>query len=175
MGDAEQLACIRQGTATWHAWRNKNPTTTVDLTGENLSGANLSGAYLVGANLRAANLCEAKLMGAKLMGADLSEAYLRGADRWRYEKVRHGGHLPEFEAEYHGEGRWQIVQDDRTADVVALANKGKTQRGIAIALEISQPTVNRILKKARQQGLFRAERGARQDVIQRFIYIDDES
>jgi hypothetical protein len=45
--------------------------------------------------------------------------------KWTYEKVRHGGHLPDFEAEYHGEGRWQLVQDDRTADVIALAKKGK--------------------------------------------------
>jgi AAA domain/Homeodomain-like domain len=73
--------------------------------------------------------------------------------KWTYEKVRHGGHLPDFEAEYHGEGRWQLVQDDRTADVIALAKKGKSQRGIGQALDISQPTVNRILRKAHKQGL----------------------
>ena len=34
--------------------------------------------------------------------------------KWRYEKVRHGGHLPEFEAEYQAETRsWQVVQDGR--------------------------------------------------------------
>lgn len=73
--------------------------------------------------------------------------------KWTYEKVRHGGHLPDFEAEYHGAGQWQLVQDDRTADVIALANKSKSQRAIAQALDISQPTVNRILRKAHKQGL----------------------
>ncbi len=37
--------------------------------------------------------------------------------------------------------------------MIALAGKGKSQRGIAQALDISQPTVNRILRKAHKQGL----------------------
>ena len=83
--------------------------------------------------------------------------------KWRYEKVRHGGHLPEFEAEYQSETRtWQLVQDVRAAEVIELARKGKTQRGIAVALEISQPTVNRILKRARQQGLLELNQKAEQ-------------
>jgi DNA-binding transcriptional regulator LsrR (DeoR family) len=46
--------------------------------------------------------------------------------------------------------------------VIELARKGKTQRGIAVALEISQPTVNRILKRARQQGLLELNQKAGQ-------------
>ena len=45
------------------------------------------------------------------------------------------------------------MQDDRAAEVIALAKKGKTQRAIGLALEMSQPTVNRILRKAHKQGL----------------------
>ncbi|HKV79542.1 MAG TPA: AAA family ATPase [Candidatus Sulfotelmatobacter sp.] len=73
---------------------------------------------------------------------------------WKYEKVRHGGHLPEFEAEYNTDTRtWEMGQDDRTAEVIEMASKGKTQRGIALAMEMSPATVNRILKRARQQGV----------------------
>lgn len=68
--------------------------------------------------------------------------------------MRHGGHLPEFEAEYQSESRtWQVVQDGRTAEVIELARQGKTQRAIALSLEMSPATVNRVLKRARQQGL----------------------
>ena len=73
------------------------------------------------------------------------------AFKWKYEKVRHGGHLPEFEAEY--DGQWQIVQDDRMASVIEMSRAGKDQRAIGRALEMSASTVNRILRKARQQGL----------------------
>lgn len=76
--------------------------------------------------------------------------------KWTYEKVRHGGHLPEFEAEYNPESRtWQTVQDNRTAEIVELAAKGKTQRAIALSLDMSPASVNRVLKRARQQGLLK--------------------
>jgi hypothetical protein len=73
------------------------------------------------------------------------------AFKWKYEKVRHGGHLPEFEAEY--DGQWQIVQDDRMATVIEMSKAGKDQRAIGKALDMSASTANRILRKARQQGL----------------------
>jgi len=79
MAYQEQLNIIRQGVATWNAWRKEYPETKVELSFANLSG-NLSGIDLGGANLFTANLVCLKLNGANLRGADLRVADLRGAD-----------------------------------------------------------------------------------------------
>lgn len=70
---------------------------------------------------------------------------------WKYEKVRHGAYLPGFEAAY--DKGWAVVEDDRAAEVMALAKDGKTQREIAKETGLSQATVNRIKLKA--EGLAR--------------------
>jgi len=67
------------------------------------------------------------------------------AFKWRYEKVRHGGSLQDFSAAY--DGTWHLTEDDREAEVIELHGQGKTQRAIATALDLSQPTVNRIIRK----------------------------
>ncbi len=99
MADEEHLRIIREGTAAWNQWREKqHPRIRPDLRGlqldnVNLRGANLSGASLAGAQLRGANLSNANLMwadlgapiegqtvGAPLIGAaDLTGADLTGA------------------------------------------------------------------------------------------------
>jgi hypothetical protein len=100
----EHLALLRQGSAIWNEWRERNtdewPERQPDLRGANLSGANLSGADLIDAdlsradlsrahlswadiseaNLREANLREANLRGANLSDADLREVNLSEAD-----------------------------------------------------------------------------------------------
>ena len=76
------------------------------------------------------------------------------AFKWEYEKVRHGGRLREFEAEYLPELRkWQIREDERMAEVLEMAKTGKSCRAIAASLDMAKSTVNRVLQKARQQGL----------------------
>ena len=74
------------------------------------------------------------------------------AFKWVYTKVRHGGKLPGFEAQYTAAG-WQMREDERMGDVVKMFKDGKTQRAIARALEMSQPTVCRLLRKAANDGL----------------------
>ncbi len=76
------------------------------------------------------------------------------AFKWGYEKVRHGGYLQDFEASYNG-SEWSVCEDSRQAEVLELSRSGKSQRAIATALDMSQPTVNRILKRAEQAGLER--------------------
>jgi uncharacterized protein YjbI with pentapeptide repeats len=81
----EHLALLRQGTATWNEWRERNSSIAPDLREANLSHADLSGANLIEAQLLFANLIEAKLLhgnliGAKLFGANLSGANLFGAN-----------------------------------------------------------------------------------------------
>jgi hypothetical protein len=80
MADAEQLALIRKGAATWNAWRGENPTVLPQLSGANLRKADLREAVFVSTNLSGANLSEAKLREANLGGADLSEANVSGAN-----------------------------------------------------------------------------------------------
>jgi len=75
------------------------------------------------------------------------------AFKWNYSKVRHGGHLPEFEARYTLETGWVITDDPRLEEVAKMLQASKSQRAIALALDMSQPTVNRIVKKIRERGL----------------------
>jgi uncharacterized protein YjbI with pentapeptide repeats len=75
MSNAEHLALIKQGVATWNEWRQANPEVRV-----NLFRADLEGMYLAGANLSKVDLRRAQLSRAFLRSADLSEAYLLGAD-----------------------------------------------------------------------------------------------
>jgi hypothetical protein len=65
MADAQLLALIRQGPATWNQWRETN---------QELMNLDLSGAHLVRANLFRANLFRANLSGADLSRADLKSA-----------------------------------------------------------------------------------------------------
>ncbi len=105
MADAEHLALLMQGAATWNQWRQEHPKILpnfskaqlcgVDLSGAHLHGADFSAAQLRDANLRRAdlrkarlhradlrwaNLHEANLSQARLNEADLSGAHLREAD-----------------------------------------------------------------------------------------------
>jgi uncharacterized protein YjbI with pentapeptide repeats len=75
MSNAEHLALIKQGVATWNAWRQENPEVRA-----NLFRADLEGMYLAGANLSKVDLRRARLGRAFLRSANLSEAYLLGAD-----------------------------------------------------------------------------------------------
>jgi len=81
------------------------------------------------------------------------------AFQWGWEKVRHGGHLPGFEAEYSNptgkpeDGVWRLATDSRTAEVLEMHKAGKSQRAVATALDLSQPTVNRIIRRAEQDRL----------------------
>ena len=46
MANEEHLTLLKQGTATWNEWRERNPRSFVDLSYAGLSGTNLSGASL---------------------------------------------------------------------------------------------------------------------------------
>ena len=74
MADEQQVALLKQGADAWNAWRERNLSTKVDLTGAKLSGANLAGAVLTSAHLR-----DADLTSARPAGADLTGAYFAGA------------------------------------------------------------------------------------------------
>lgn len=64
---------------------------------------------------------------------------------WKYEKVRHGAHLPGFEAGYDSRSKsWAVLEDDRAAKIAEMLAEGKTERQIAAALNCNQSTVNRI-------------------------------
>ena len=80
MANDEHLALLRQGTAVWNQWRERNPDVVPDLEAADLSGADLSGADLRRANLCIACLYDTNLIRADLSGADLHQAYLSGAD-----------------------------------------------------------------------------------------------
>jgi Helix-turn-helix domain len=75
------------------------------------------------------------------------------AFKWRYSKVRHGGNLPDFEAAYDAVGGWKLVEDGRLPEVIKLHASGKSTRAIAMALNISQTAVSRMIRKANQAGL----------------------
>jgi hypothetical protein len=92
MADHSQRDILLKGAKAWNSWRERNPSTSINLSktylggmyGPDLSGADLSGAVLSdvnlsGANLTKADLSDAKLDGADLAGANLSEANLSGA------------------------------------------------------------------------------------------------
>jgi hypothetical protein len=90
MANAEHLALLRQGTAIWDDWRQRNPGSLPDLrrasliyaslSEANLTRADLIAADLIAADLIAANLITANLLGANLLGANLSKANLHGAN-----------------------------------------------------------------------------------------------
>jgi uncharacterized protein YjbI with pentapeptide repeats len=80
----EHLALLRQGTAIWNEWRDRNPGVVPNLAGADLSeaelpNANLNDADLIGANLSIADLEGAQLRNADLSGAHLIDATLSGA------------------------------------------------------------------------------------------------
>jgi archaellum biogenesis ATPase FlaH len=68
------------------------------------------------------------------------------AFKWVYEKVRHGGKLPDFEASYT-DGEWRIETDDRLAEVEAMTQAGKSSRAIATALDMTQSAVSRMQRR----------------------------
>ena len=63
----EHVALLKQGAATWNAWRDENPRVRLP----DLREAILTHTDLRRANLRRANLCEADLREAILTHADL--------------------------------------------------------------------------------------------------------
>jgi hypothetical protein len=81
VADEQQLALIKQGADVWNAWRERNPSTSVDLIDADLTGApNLMGADLFGAIMLGANLAGADLSGAALGRANLGGALLGQAN-----------------------------------------------------------------------------------------------
>jgi hypothetical protein len=86
----QHVDTAKHGTAAIAAWRLRNPSMSLDLSGVdlqnvNLAGADLSGATftyanLAGARLNAANFRVAKCNGATFDSADLSNADFTGAD-----------------------------------------------------------------------------------------------
>jgi uncharacterized protein YjbI with pentapeptide repeats len=95
MATPKHLKVLKQGTATWNKWREKNPEIRPDLSGADLTGVTLSKANLVGTDFSRAILTWADLDGADLTGANLKrttigftnlnwailrEANLQGAD-----------------------------------------------------------------------------------------------
>jgi IS30 family transposase len=74
------------------------------------------------------------------------------AFKWLWEKVRHGGRLPEFEAQYVC-GEWQIRDDERLEKVAEMLRANKTQTAIARELGLDQSTVSRFIRKATAKGL----------------------
>ncbi len=80
MANEEQLVLLTQGSKGWNAWRQKNPSIMIDLSGADLSGADLGVADLQGAKLWNIHLQNAHLQSANLNGADLRNADLRNAD-----------------------------------------------------------------------------------------------
>ena len=85
MANDEHVALLKQGVATWNAWRDENPNVRPDLCDADLRKANLPGVDLIwaglsGANLSGAMLGMAKLGAADLSYANLSKANLSGAD-----------------------------------------------------------------------------------------------
>ena len=69
MANDEHLDLLRQGTAVWNEWRERNPDIDPDLIGANLSGAKLSGV-----DLREANLSEASFFETIFNEVDLTRA-----------------------------------------------------------------------------------------------------
>jgi hypothetical protein len=80
VANEEHLALLRQGSAVWNEWRDRNPDIEPDLSGADLDKANLSKANLSKANLSKANLTRANLSKANLTRANLSEANLNAAN-----------------------------------------------------------------------------------------------
>jgi Pentapeptide repeats (8 copies) len=85
MANDEHVELLKQGVATWNAWRDENPDIRPDLSGADLDEANLGGADLIRANVRGANLSGANLSGADLdkadlIGTKLNKANLSGAE-----------------------------------------------------------------------------------------------
>jgi uncharacterized protein YjbI with pentapeptide repeats len=84
MANPKHLQIVKQGVASWNAWRKKEPLTLPDLSKADLRNrdfrqADLCLTNLQGAGLTRTNLCRANLMGADLSRADLKEANLSGA------------------------------------------------------------------------------------------------
>lgn len=96
MAQYEALTVIRQGAATWNAWRlHLSDAKALDLSSADLSGLNLSAADFSGTDLRwtglRSTICQscifrgADLMGCNLRNASLVKADLRDADlRWAH-------------------------------------------------------------------------------------------
>jgi hypothetical protein len=84
----EHLALLRQGTAVWNQWRERNVDILPDLERADLSCADFEGANLGGANLEAANLSRASLVQADLIAAILTDANLIHATLIRADPLR---------------------------------------------------------------------------------------
>jgi len=85
MANAEHLALLQQGVATWNEWRETHPEVLPDLREAQLPGAdlctvNFSKANLARADLQGALLAEANLREAQLPWTLLSDANLQHAD-----------------------------------------------------------------------------------------------
>jgi len=89
------------------------------------------------------------------------------AFKWKYSKVRHGGHLPDFEVAYDLVGGWRLVEDGRLQEALELERSGKSQRAIATALNLDQSNVSRMLRKAKAAGLDRLNEKAHQTASSR--------
>jgi uncharacterized protein YjbI with pentapeptide repeats len=76
----EHLALLRQGTAIWNEWRERDQDNRPDLSKADFRGAHLEGVNLRRADVRRVILNEANLGGADLTQADLTKADLNQAD-----------------------------------------------------------------------------------------------
>lgn len=76
MANEEHLSLLRQGTAIWNEWRERNPEIKPDLDRADFTDADLSIADLHKTDLRGAKLRKTDLRGANLSEADLTEADL---------------------------------------------------------------------------------------------------
>ena len=66
MADAEHLALLMQGAATWNQWRQEHPKILPNFSKAQLCGVDLSGAHLHGADFSAAHLRDANLRRAEI-------------------------------------------------------------------------------------------------------------
>ncbi len=70
----------------------------------------------------------------------------------QFKKVRHNARLESGYTVSAEGGEWKRVQSDIELEVGRMLEEGKPQREIAKTLDISQPTVSRIMKKITRDG-----------------------
>jgi uncharacterized protein YjbI with pentapeptide repeats len=75
MSNPEHLQLLREGVDMWNAWRSKQSSISLDL-----SGVDLSGVDLTRADLKRVDLAGANIWKTSLREADLRQANLRGVD-----------------------------------------------------------------------------------------------
>jgi drug/metabolite transporter (DMT)-like permease len=80
MANEEHVVVLKQGTAVWRRWREKNDGSHPDLAGASLAGVRLNRADLRGADFSGASLTFACFKSADLRGANFGGAALEAVD-----------------------------------------------------------------------------------------------